>query len=230
MAEEKSKRERFCFGPLYAPKDMVEKINSIPEIASGVTGTDKVVAIINGLSFYHQWKDKVANLESGIDPDAQARIEELESQLATEQDTVRSLSTDYDRCVTESAEKDAHIAELEAKVQAMGELSNQSHSEHQERIAELEAQVAALQAQKPSWDAIKSTLDPVYAEMMESVALQLKQDDPLLMAVDIFAKYHILRYTELPFQPFIPEKVLNTIIESHYPELGGLRGLQKHLR
>ncbi len=229
MADEKPKRERYSFGPLYAPKDVVEKVNSIPEIAGAITGTEKVVAIINGFSFYHQWKDKVANLESGSNPDDQARIAELESQLATEQENVRSLCDDNDKYAAAATEKDQKISELEAKVANLESAAGETDSEKDNRIAELEAQVAALQSQQPTWPAIKATIDPVYAEMMEEVARELGQDDPLLMAIDIFAKYHILRYTELPFQPFIPEKVLNGIIESHYPELGGLRGLRKKL-
>jgi len=232
MADEKPKRERFSFGPLYAPKDIVEKVNSIPEIAGAITGTEKVVAIINGFSFYHQWKDKVANLESGNNPEDQARIAELEKQLATEQENVRALSTDNDRYAESEQEKDAKIAELEEKIRQLeeqGGTSESTISEKDEKIKDLEAQVVALQSQKPDWPAIKSTLDPVYAEMMEEVARELNQDDPMMMAVDIFAKYHIYRYTELPFQPFIPVKVLDEIINRHYPELGDLRGLRKKL-
>lgn len=232
MADEKQKRERFSFGPLYAPKDVVEKVNSIPEIAGAITGTEKVVAIINGFSFYHQWKDKVANLESDSNPEDAAKIAELESQLATERENARALKEDYDNYAASVGDKDTKIAELEQTVEKLCAESGTSEStitEKDNRIADLEAQVAALQSQQPTWPAIKATIDPVYANMMEEVAHELGQDDPLLMAIDIFVKYHILRYTELPFQPFIPEKVLNGIIESHCPELGGLRGLRKKL-
>lgn len=229
MSETKETRKRNALGPLYAPEELVSKAVSIPEIAKGITGTDKVAAIIQCFDFYHQWKDKVSNLDNVSNPDDQARIAELERDLATEQENVRALSEDNDKYAAAATEKDQKISELEAKVANLEIASGETDSEKDKRIAELEAQVAALQSQQPTWPAIKATIDPVYAEMMEEVARELGQDDPLLMAIDIFAKYHILRYTELPFQPFIPEKVLNGIIESHYPELGGLRGLRKKL-
>jgi len=232
MADESKKRERFSFGPLYGTKDIVEKVNSVPEIASGVTGTDKIVAIIRGFEFYHQWKDKVANLESGSNPEDAAKIAELESQLATERENARALKEDYDNYAASVGDKDTKIAELEQTVEKLRAESGTSEStitEKDNRIKELEDQVAALQEQKPTWAAIKATLDPVYAGMMEAVANELNQDDPLMKAVDIFAKYHIYRYTELPFQPFIPVKTLDEIINNHYPQIGGLRGLRKKL-
>lgn len=233
MADEKQKRERFSFGPLYGTKDIVERVNSVPEIASGVTGTDKIVAIIRGFEFYHQWKDKVANLESGSNPEDAANIAELESQLATERENARALKEDYDNYAASVGDKDTKIAELENTIEKLRAESGTSEStitEKDNRIKELEDQVAALQEQKPTWAAIKATLDPVYADMMEAVAKELHQDDPLMMAVDIFAKYHIFGYTELPFQPLLSPKTIDAIINNHYPELGGLRALKKKIQ
>jgi len=232
MAGEKEPRKRTAFGPHYCPEELLSEVNSIPEIASGITGTDKVAAIKKSFDFFHEWKDKVGNISEGVS-DAQlaekdARIAELEDQLARKESELSEALQATDD------EKDARITELEEQLsQKDRELANAYHDADEAkdaRIAELESQLAAAQESKPTWAAIRQTLDPVYADMMEEEARRLGQDDPLLMAVDIFAKYHIKRLTELPFQPFIPEKVLDEIILSHYPESGGLRELQKKLK
>ena len=62
------------------------------------------------------------------------------------------------------------------------------------------------------------------------MARELGNSDPLLMAIDIFVKYHVHRYAELPFQPFIPSKTLDDIIRANNPKIDGLRGLQKLLK
>ena len=239
MAGEKEPRKRTAFGPHYCPEELLSEVNSIPEIASGITGTDKVAAIKRSFDFYHEWKDKVDNLgEAASDEQLaakDARIAELEGQLSqkeTELEEIRSAANDSD-------EKDARIAELEEQVSRMeadlSEAQQATNEEKDARIAELESRIETLKAEvsqeyKPTWEAIRQTLDPVYADMMEEMSRALGVDDPLMTAVDIFAKYHIKRLTELPFQPFIPEKLLDQIILSHYPDSGGLRELQKKLK
>ena len=203
MAGEKEPRKRTAFGPHYCPEDLLSEVNAIPEIASAITGTEKVYAIKKSFDFFHEWKDKVGNLGEA------ASDEKL-------------------------AEKDARIAELEEQLsQKETELANAQNATDEEkdaRIAELESKLEAASNGKPTWEQIRKTIDPVYAEMMEYMSRELGQDDPLRMAIDIFVKYHVHRYTELPFQPFIPEKTLDEIIRSIYPESGGLRGLQKALK
>lgn len=234
MAGEKEPRKRTAFGPHYCPEELLSEVNSIPEIASGITGTDKVAAIKKSFDFYHEWKDKVADLGNTASDEQlaakDARIAELEGKLSqkeTELDKIRSAAN-------ESDEKDSRIAELEEQLsQKETELANAQNATDEEkdaRIAELESKLEAASNGKPTWEAIRQTLDPVYADMMEEISRALDVDDPLMAAVDIFAKYHIKRLTELPFQPFIPEKVLDQIILSHYPDSGGLRELQKKLK
>ena len=174
MAGEKEPRKRTAFGPHYCPEDLLSEVNAIPEIASAITGTEKVYAIKKSFDFFHEWKDKVDNLGEA------ASDEKL-------------------------AEKDARIAELESKLEAA---SNG----------------------KPTWEQIRKNIDPVYAEMMEYMSRELGQDDPLRMAIDIFVKYHVHRYTELPFQPFIPEHVIDEIVRSVYPGKGGIKELRKALK
>lgn len=236
----KEPRKRSAFGPFYASEELVAKASGIPEIAQCITGTDKVAAIIRGFDFLHEWKDKVARLESGGNTVGQATIDEYENRIAE----LKSESEDYrtnliasEQKLTDMEEeaqrKDGRIAELETTIQQMqkgGEEAGQAVVNLSNRIDELEAELKAARDAKPTWESIRKTLDPVYADMMERVAADLGQESPLMMAVDIFAKYHILRLTELPFQPFISEAALNEIILSHYPESGGLRELQKRLR
>lgn len=232
MSETKDTRKRFALGPLYATEEIVSKVNSIPEIAGAVTGSDKVVAIIRSFDFYHEWKDKVSNLNSASNEADLARISDLESKVQQLTDANEMNNHALDLKISEIEEKDAKIAELESKVQ---QLENEAPDAAalNDRIAELEAEISQLQSAATEWPKIASSIDPVYAAMAEEVARMLSTDDdpvnPMRVMIDIFAKYHIFRYTELPFQPFIDEKVLNEIINKNYPELGGLRGLRKRL-
>lgn len=232
MAGEKEPRKRTAFGPHYCPEDLLSEVNAIPEIASAITGTEKVYAIKKSFDFFHEWKDKVGNLgEAASDEklaEKDARIAELEEQLSQKETELANAQNSTD------SEKDARIAELEEQLsQKETELENAQNATDEEkdaRIAELESKLEAASNGKPTWEQIRKTIDPVYAEMMEYMSRELGQDDPLRMAIDIFVKYHVHRYTELPFQPFIPEKTLDEIIRSIYPESGGLRGLQKALK
>ena len=232
MAGEKEPRKRTAFGPHYCPEDLLSEVNAIPEIASAITGTEKVYAIKKSFDFFHEWKDKVDNLGKAASDEKlaekDARIAELEEQLSQKETELANAQNSTD------SEKDARIAELEEQLsQKETELANAQNatdSEKDARIAELESQLEAASNGKPTWEQIRETIDPVYAEMMEYMSRELGQDDPLRMAVDIFVKYHVYRYTQLPFQPFIPEKTLDEIIRSVYPDSGGLRGLQKALK
>ncbi len=239
MAVEKEPRKRSAFGPHYCPEDLLSQVNAIPEIASAITGTEKVYAIKKSFDFFHEWKDKVGNLGEGTS-DAQlaekdAKIAELEEQLSQKETELANAQNSTD------SEKDARIAELEEQLsQKETELANAQNAKDEEkdaRIAELEEQLSQKEAEladaqngKPSWDAIRKTIDPVYAEMMEYMSRELGQDDPLRMAIDIFVKYHVHRYTELPFQPFIPEHVIDEIVRSVYPGKGGIKELRKALK
>ena len=232
MAGEKEPRKRTAFGPHYCPEDLLSEVNAIPEIASAITGTDKVYAIKKSFDFFHEWKDKVGNLGEAAS-DAQlaekdARIAELQEQLSQKEAELANAQQATDE------EKDARIAELQEQLsQKEAELANAQQATDEEkdaRIAELEAELDAAHESVPTWDDIRKTIDPVYAEMLEYMSRELGADDPLRMAVDIFVKYHVHRYTQLPFQPFIPEKTLDEIIRSIYPDSGGLRGLQKALK
>lgn len=228
MAEEKEKRQRFSFGPLYTNENLLSEVNAIPEIASAVTGSDKVVEIIKSFKFLHEWKDKVANLNAGGESE---RLTQLQNELTNAQDEAKRLGQEKQNLETE---KDNRIQELEAQVKQLEEAGETSDNEQIQNLTteneNLKAENERLKAQKPTWDSIREVIDPTYAEMMEEVAEELGQDDPLLMAIDIFVKYHVLRYTELPFQPFIPTKILDAIIVKNNPDLGGLRGLQKQLQ
>ena len=234
MAGEKEPRKRTAFGPHYCPEDLLSEVNAIPEIASAITGTEKVYAIKKSFDFFHEWKDKVGNLGE-VATDAQlaekdAKIAELEGQLSqkeTELENARlALATDDGR--------DARIAELEEQLsQKEAELAEAQHATDEEkdaRIAELESKLEAASNGKPTWEQIRKIIDPVYAEMMEYMSRELGQDDPLRMAIDIFVKYHVHRYTELPFQPFIPEHVIDEIVRSVYPGKGGIKELRKALK
>ena len=232
MAGEKEPRKRTAFGPHYCPEDLLSEVNAIPEIASAITGTEKVYAIKKSFDFFHEWKDKVSNLGEGASDEKlaekDAKIAELEEQLSQKEKELANAQNATD------SEKDARIAELEEQLsQKETELANAQNatdSEKDARIAELESQLEAASKGKPTWEQIRKTIDPVYAEMMEYMSRELGQDDPLRMAIDIFVKYHVHRYTELPFQPFIPEHVIDEIVRSVYPGKGGIKELRKALK
>ena len=232
MAGEKEPRKRTAFGPHYCPEDLLSEVNAIPEIASAITGTEKVYAIKKSFDFFHEWKDKVDNLgEAASDEklaEKDARIAELEEQLSQKETELANAQNSTD------SEKDARIAELEEQLsQKETELANAQNATDEEkdaRIAELESKLEAASNGKPTWEQIRKTIDPVYAEMMEYMSRELGQDDPLRMAIDIFVKYHVHRYTELPFQPFIPEHVIDEIVRSVYPGKGGIKELRKALK
>lgn len=232
MAGEKEPRKRTAFGPHYCPEDLLSEVNAIPEIASAITGTEKVYAIKKSFDFFHEWKDKVGNLgEAASDEklaEKDARIAELEEQLSQKEKELANAQNSTD------SEKDARIAELEEQLsQKETELANAQNAKDEEkdaRIAELESKLEAASNGKPTWEQIRKTIDPVYAEMMEYMSRELGQDDPLRMSIDIFVKYHVHRYTELPFQPFIPEHVIDEIVRSVYPGKGGIKELRKALK
>ena len=232
MAGEKEPRKRTAFGPHYCPEDLLSEVNAIPEIASAITGTEKVYAIKKSFDFFHEWKDKVDNLgEAASDEklaEKDARIAELEEQLSQKETELANAQNSTD------SEKDARIAELEEQLsQKETELANAQNATDEEkdaRIAELESKLEAASNGKPTWEQIRKNIDPVYAEMMEYMSRELGQDDPLRMAIDIFVKYHVHRYTELPFQPFIPEHVIDEIVRSVYPGKGGIKELRKALK
>ena len=232
MAGEKEPRKRTAFGPHYCPEDLLSEVNAIPEIASAITGTEKVYAIKKSFDFFHEWKDKVDNLgEAASDKklaEKDARIAELEEQLSQKETELANAQNSTD------SEKDARIAELEEQLsQKETELANAQNATDEAkdaRIAELESKLEAASNGKPTWEQIRKNIDAVYAEMMEYMSRELGQDDPLRMAIDIFVKYHVHRYTELPFQPFIPEHVIDEIVRSVYPGKGGIKELRKALK
>lgn len=240
MAGEKEPRKRTAFGPHYCPEDLLSEVNAIPEIASAITGTEKVYAIKKSFDFFHQWKDKVEGIGKNASGEASARIAELESQLNEAEQSKNGLIQERDEAKTSLSEKENRISELEEqlsqKEEELANAQNASDEEKDQRIAELEEQLSQKEAEladaqngKPSWDAIRKTIDPVYADMMEYMSNELGADDPLRMAIDIFVKYHVKRYTELPFQPFIPVKTLDEIIRSNYPDMS-FEKLQKQLK
>ena len=156
MAGEKEPRKRTAFGPHYCPEDLLSEVNAIPEIASAITGTDKVYAIKKSFDFFHEWKDKVGNLGEAAS-DAQlaekdARIAELQEQLSQKEAELANAQQATDE------EKDARIAELQEQLsQKEAELANAQQATDEEkdaRIAELEAELDAAHESVPTWDDI----------------------------------------------------------------------------
>lgn len=231
MANEEQKkpvRPRSVF-QLYTTDELLQRINSIPEIKEGVTGNDKVSRIIESFEFMHQWKDKVANWDASSEDNA-ATIADLESQLEAAQSELESVKTERDNARKAYDDANTQIQNLTHDLEE-AQSNNVNAESDAARIAELESQLEAAQTELeaarttdiPSWEQIRRSIDPAYADMCEEMATRMSTSDqkvnPLMAAIDIFVRYHIYHLTELPFQPLMDKKTITEILQRHYPDV-----------
>lgn len=247
MADEKKGRApRFSVGAFYCTESIQNGVNEILEKRNLFDGNAKARSILNALRFEDEWKDRVADFDGGSDEELAARanrISELEKQLKELQAKINTLEEDKkgllaeNKCLTDEGEaKDARIKELE---ESNGNLQNENNSGKQDgetkdaRIKELTDELNSALNSPASWDQVARNYDPLYCEICGAVAEMLSTDktpvSPIMVLMDQFIHYHLLRLTEFSFQPLLPEKKLNELIQKCHPEFKDRKGLIKAL-
>lgn len=158
---------------------------------------DNMLQLLDALSFYHDHKnDKPASV---ID----AEMQELRDQLAkARQDAEKSNA----QVIELDRKLQASLTEKEQHADAEKELQEQNQ-ELAGTIAAHEQTISALQAKQPTWEQIRTVLQPFPAALLEETAARLseryKRDiTPLQILTDMFLRYTIDRNAEW-FYPFV---------------------------
>lgn len=224
--EVKEKRVRHMVGPFYTSPEIEAAINKILQEEELVEGNAKAEHILSAIQFYREWRGKVNQPKQEIDPEELTRLQNeninLRNQLEeatkananTDNENIQSLMSANERLDNELKEAQKTIDQLRVEAEQL------RHPADPEPSGDI------------NWEQIAETLDPIYADMCVEVAKRIGKGEvsPLMAPIDIFVRYHVLRYTELSFQPFLPVDVINSIVNKHNPSIGGYKGFEKLIK
>lgn len=239
MANEKDTRQRFKVGPFYTSEVTEKAVNEL--LADFYDGNSKSKEILSALRFKNEWQEKVADFDGGNVEE----LEDLRRKLRESEKRIQELQADMDNAAKNLEEHDQVLSvEHENAIKAL-EKERDDWKDHLDAAVvantgletekrALEIELEKVKAGKPTWSQVKQLMDPLYAAMCEEMAERLSTEenrvDPLMAPLDIFFRYHVLRFVELPFQPLIPKARLSEMVREQYPEVNGIDALVKLMK
>ena len=202
----------------------LEAYEKVKEIFPEVIGTeDNLLQLVTAYKFWCEHKDDAPGADG-------AEIEKLRADLK--------------QAESERDQKQAEIDRLKQEAEN-GKNQNKELAKHQEEISRLVEQLMAdkekleqdlhdAQEGLPSWDAIKRTIAPFPAALLEETAAMLseyysREITPMQLMVDMFIRYTIERNAEW-FYPFmLKDKNIVAIAQRINPDVTNIDQIKKSL-
>lgn len=179
----------------------VEAYEKVKEIFPDVIGTeDNLLQLVTAYKFWVEHKDNINTDNSEV-------IEGLEKKIEDIQETANRLLEERDNEIAKLKEQ-LSAAQEDGDVEIQKVVNEKQALEHErdslkDRLDALEASANAL----PGWNAIKQTLQPFPAALLEETAARLseyygREITPMQVLIDMFLRYTIERNAEW-FYPFV---------------------------
>ncbi len=199
----------------------LEAYEKVKEIFPEVIGTeDNLLQLVTAYKFWCEHKDDVPGADSAEIEKLRADLKQAESERDKKQTEIERLKQEAENG---DSEQDKELEKLENE--------NKQLKEDKEK---LEKDLKDTQEGKPSWDAIKRTIAPFPAALLENTAAMLseyydREITPMQLMVDMFIRYTIERNAEW-FYPFmLKDKNIVAIAQLINPDVTSIDQIKKSL-
>lgn len=199
----------------------LEAYEKVKEIFPEVIGTeDNLLQLVTAYKFWCEHKDDVSGADS-------AEIEKLRADLRQAESERDHNQAEIDRLEREAENGDS---ERDKELEKLEQENNQLKADKEK----LEKDLQDAQEGKPSWDAIKRTIAPFPAALLEETAAMLseyysREITPMQLMVDMFIRYTIERNAEW-FYPFmLKDKNIVAVAQRINPDVTNIDQIKKSL-
>ena len=216
--ENETKSKRPCIHT-YCDQATKEAVENHEMLDGCAIGQEKAHRILEALDFMAQWKDRVAEIETGAAPEQESRIAELEQQIeaikAEKEETINSLQEQLNNTHQAATSTQEGNEKLAAEI-----------SDLQLKLQEANERAAAIAAEEVTWTKIASALDPAYVAVLEEITRRLKARfelenlEPHVVLITFFMQYYYNQEVQFSGMPFvIKPKEIFEIVQKQYPEM-----------